>query len=1005
MKGLSRRRLNLLFAMSNIVSLKQLGKKIQTPQGRSVIVAASFAVFFMVSILLYPWLGLPIVALGIIPLLIGAWFYGIGAGILLTIVLYIADISMIMLLGWGSIQIAVRPGALLGLAIGVTVCLIVGRMGEIGRKNQEEFHQHESLFKQRDSHSRFHSLLSDILLAAAEMDSTSSMLKVLADRTAELFGADNCYITFWEEKQQKVTPMAAYGSSSEDFFANTRNLSPDDLGLTVLTLDEGHAVAIEDLQHSNQLSPNIVDGWPGQSVLGLPLIAGDRKLGAIILGYNTFHRFEKEEIENGELAARQISSAVIKALLLEESRQRVHELVGIQRISQAFSLHGDPHRTFGQLTKTLADLTNVKICLISLYNPVTHILHLQTPAFGLDEKSMAIIRRSSEAQTEIFESSNFGIFQANSKAEIPAKYVPLARSLGVDCTLVVPLFDSEKRLLGAICVANKPGGFTDNDVRLLEVFAGQVTTVVQNAHLLYAERTRAEQLTVLQSIAVAIAEVDNEDQLIENVALIIGKKFYADSFGILLMDEARGELYLHPTYRIGPHEGLRRVPLGVGVAGAVARSGEPRRINDASVSPEHLSLGPDTRSEICVPLKAEEKLIGVVNVESKKAGIYTAEDEELLILIAGLLATAIQRSRGIQAKNYQTQQLERSNSLIRDLAQVNAHIASASDPDNVLQILGNELGRLRLHCAVAFSDTNNQLVTFRYVSMPKRLVRSLERIGNTTMQSYALSVTKLPLYSDPAHHACIVEDPLSTIMDLIPGFSRHAASRILRLIEVTELTTVCCLLLIADGKSMGILWMWGESLKESDLNTVALFASQVAATFQSTSLLTEVGRLAITDELTGIFNRRHFFDLAEEKFARAQKKGSSLSALVVDLDHFKQVNDKYGHGVGDQVLCEVARLMSTVMRENDVIGRYGGEEFSIVLPDTTVKAATNVAERLISTVSGIPIATEAGELTVRLSAGVTEMSKETPTLRSLIQRADQAMYLAKRAGRNCVAVK
>jgi diguanylate cyclase (GGDEF)-like protein len=97
--------------------------------------------------------------------------------------------------------------------------------------------------------------------------------------------------------------------------------------------------------------------------------------------------------------------------------------------------------------------------------------------------------------------------------------------------------------------------------------------------------------------------------------------------------------------------------------------------------------------------------------------------------------------------------------------------------------------------------------------------------------------------------------------------------------------------------------------------------------------------------------------------------------------------------------------MSTAMRESDIIGRYGGEEFSILLPDTTVKAAIYVAERLLSFVSDVPIETEAGKLTVQLSVGVAGTSKETPTLHSLILRADQAMYLAKRAGRNCVAVK
>jgi diguanylate cyclase (GGDEF)-like protein len=376
-----------------------------------------------------------------------------------------------------------------------------------------------------------------------------------------------------------------------------------------------------------------------------------------------------------------------------------------------------------------------------------------------------------------------------------------------------------------------------------------------------------------------------------------------------------------------------------------------------------------------------------------------------LTIIAGQLATAIQRLRTVRAERYQTQQLERSNSLIQALAQVSARTAAASDPEGVLQTLGSELAELGLRCVVALSNADKQFAILRYLSLPKRLVRALERIGNIKLQNYAIPITKLPPYSDLTQHSSLVKDPLSTVTNWAPDFPRHTAVKILKLIGITETTSVCQLPLITEGKPMGILWMWGEALKESDLNTVSLFATQVAAALQNASLLTEVGRLAITDDLTGLFNRRHFFEVAEEIFAHAQKSNSPLASLIVDLDHFKQFNDCYGHGVGDQVLREVARLMSTAMRESDIIGRYGGEEFSILLPDTIVKAAIYVAERLLSFVSDVPIETEAGTLTVQLSVGVAGTSKETPTLQSLILRADQAMYLAKSAGRNCVAVK
>jgi diguanylate cyclase (GGDEF)-like protein len=109
--------------------------------------------------------------------------------------------------------------------------------------------------------------------------------------------------------------------------------------------------------------------------------------------------------------------------------------------------------------------------------------------------------------------------------------------------------------------------------------------------------------------------------------------------------------------------------------------------------------------------------------------------------------------------------------------------------------------------------------------------------------------------------------------------------------------------------------------------------------------------------------------------------------------------------VGDQVLRAAAQMMASALRESDIIGRYGGEEFSIILPDANNSAAVYVAERLLTKVSDVPIDTEAGKLSIQISIGIAGLSKETPTLHSLISLADQAMYIAKSAGRNRLAVK
>jgi diguanylate cyclase (GGDEF)-like protein len=319
--------------------------------------------------------------------------------------------------------------------------------------------------------------------------------------------------------------------------------------------------------------------------------------------------------------------------------------------------------------------------------------------------------------------------------------------------------------------------------------------------------------------------------------------------------------------------------------------------------------------------------------------------------------------------------------------------------------LGNELAKLGLRCAIALSDPKNQRANFRYISLPDRLVRALERISNSKMNGFTIPVTKLTPVSNLSQNASLVKDSVSMLLNWMPDLSQKDAVRVLKLIGVTRTTSVCYLPLIIEGKTMGVLWMWGEGIHENDMPTMSLFASQLAAALQNADLLNEVGRLAITDELTGIYNRRYFFEVAEKKFAHAQKNRIPLSALLVDIDHFKDFNDKYGHVVGDQVLHAAAQMMSSALRESDFIGRYGGEEFSIILSETNDSAALRVAERLLANVADVPIDTEAGKLSIQISIGIAGMNNETPTLHSLIVAADQAMYLAKSAGRNRLAVK
>lgn len=163
----------------------------------------------------------------------------------------------------------------------------------------------------------------------------------------------------------------------------------------------------------------------------------------------------------------------------------------------------------------------------------------------------------------------------------------------------------------------------------------------------------------------------------------------------------------------------------------------------------------------------------------------------------------------------------------------------------------------------------------------------------------------------------------------------------------------------------------------------------------------ELEKQATTDSLTGIFNRGHFLKCAQIELDRAQRYNHALVLLMLDIDHFKQINDSYGHRVGDETLRQFSRLCQENLRSTDVFGRIGGEEFAILLPETDPKTAENVAQRLRQELSQLIIPTEKNSVHFTVSIGLA-LLRRNDDIDSLMQRADTALYQAKREGRNRV---
>ena len=161
-------------------------------------------------------------------------------------------------------------------------------------------------------------------------------------------------------------------------------------------------------------------------------------------------------------------------------------------------------------------------------------------------------------------------------------------------------------------------------------------------------------------------------------------------------------------------------------------------------------------------------------------------------------------------------------------------------------------------------------------------------------------------------------------------------------------------------------------------------------------------QLSITDPLTGSFNRRHFFDVAERELADASRHGRDVSLLAVDIDHFKRINDGFGHAVGDEALKIFTAACQGTLRAGDLLGRLGGEEFAVLLPETGPAAARATAERIRSRMAGLAIPAGPGEVRFTVSVGIASARPGEGSVDALLSRADEALYRAKGAGRNRV---
>lgn len=411
------------------------------------------------------------------------------------------------------------------------------------RKRAEEALRQSKVLLERtiqtlEDRERFLATLNEVTYIALKTPDLRTMLQVLADRLGELFHADGCYITLWDEATQSVIPTAAYGPLRDTYpkeRPTVRGLSqPREWTMTESVLLAGHALVAEDVFNTPYLSPQIAAQYPARSMIGLPLFTGSRKLGAVLIAFNTTHPFSPDEVARAEQTARQISLAVEKSLLLRESQSLWQAAETLREAALALTSALDHDEVMDRILAQLQQVVPYDTASVQLLR--------EDPDEGRSWLEIVGGRGFTNWEQiigvtfdpEASDNPNYEVIRSRAPFIVddgPAVYEGFRRSphaeAGIHSWLGAPMFVGD-RMIGMITLdKTEPGFYTLEHARLAEAFAAQAAIAIENARLYRALRDHAGQLEAqnleLRKLTLAleqsgnIIEITDADGLIQYV--------------------------------------------------------------------------------------------------------------------------------------------------------------------------------------------------------------------------------------------------------------------------------------------------------------------------------------------------------------------------------------------------------------------------------------------------------------------------------------------------------
>jgi len=482
-----------------------------------------------------------------------------------------------------------------------------------------------------------------------------------------------------------------------------------------------------------------------------------------------------------------------------------------------------------------------------------------------------------------------------------------------------------------------------------------------------------QKVAILYDASQAVLSTFELDEVLLQILGIVRDYFHLQSAAILLIDE-QDRLYARKHYGSNEIYGEAvRLPLGQGITGTAALKKRPIYVPDVSKDARYVPFVKSTKSELAIPLMVRDEVVGVLDCQSDQLNFFDGETIDLLTLFSTQASIALENARLYTLEQKRRSQLEAINAIARQTTAV-------LERDELLRkVCTLILQSFPVDHVVLTLREGDALVVYAHQG---KLTPNVEMGGALSASQgicgRALSTGRAVVLND------VAADP-----DYVAGF--------------VETKSEMCLPLISFGKQLGVVCLESATagaFEQTDVQPLESVADIIATAIQNANYFDQAKALANVDGLTGSYNRRFFEARITEELERAGRYGKQLAVVMLDIDHFKRLNDEFGHLLGDEVLRQVSALFRSQLRKVDFVCRYGGEEFVLLLPETSGEDALAVAEKVRRVIEahsfpGVP-------RPVTISMGVAESPTHGLTRDEVVKAADLALYASKQGGRNRV---